>query len=103
MATNTVRDIVVDNLFPIPPGMVDMRYENKEDGEFNYINEDDIADSAPILDAPDSTVPTLPLASFKIVDQTIRITSDGRSVVDVTFEFPDVNGILSVEMRVTKL
>lgn len=102
MATANRRDIVIDQYFSVPSGLVDARYENKSDGEFNY-TDDDQADSFPTLTDPQAIIPTLPLTSFKIVDQTIRISSDGRVVVDVTFEFPDVQGIDSVAIREAKL
>lgn len=102
MATTGRRDIVLDGMFPLPPGVIDVRHENLEDSEFVY-DVEDVADTAPVLEVPTDIIPVLPLTAYQIVDQTIRITSDGRSVVDVTFEFPDTPGINSVNVKETKL
>jgi hypothetical protein len=101
MATNDKRDVVVDSFFGIPPGVVDIRHDNTLDGEFNY-SVNDIADDPPTLETPTATIP-MPLTSFSVISQVIRLTSDGRSVVDVTFEFPDQTGVQSINIRESKI
>lgn len=101
MATDRQRDIELDPRFYCPPGIIDVRQANKENGEY-YYNPDDIAVEGPVLDYPEAVLP-MPPSSYKIVDQRVRIAPDGRAVVDVTVEFPDVQGIYSIDVRVTTI
>lgn len=99
MATNRDRDIEIDPRFFVPPGVVDVRQQNRENGEY-YYDEDTLAVEGPVLEYPEAVLP-MPPSSYEIVDQRVRIAPDGRAVVDVTVEFPDVQGIYSIDVRVT--
>jgi hypothetical protein len=101
MAIQTHREIIIDKFFSVPPGVVDVRHANEADGEFNYSSATDVAET-PTLSSPGVQIP-MTMSSFSITDQTIRMTSDGRSVVDVTFEFPDLPGVININIRETKL
>jgi hypothetical protein len=100
MAIQRTRDIEIDPMFHVPQNVVDVRQQNKVDGQFNYVPGDVAID--PILATPTSLVPMVP-TTFSIVDQAVRISADGRSVVDVTIEFPDIAGISSVDVQVSTI
>lgn len=99
MARDRDRDIEIDPLFVVPPGIVDVRQQYSADASSVY-DEETIAPEL-ILESLDSNLP-IP-GTFNIVSQTVRISSDGTSVVDVIIEFPDNDTISDIEMRVTKL
>lgn len=101
MATRPdTKQIILDNRFFLPPGVIDVRAQGEEDGESNYIIGDQMVEG-PILSDPEATIP-MPPSSYKIVEQRVRTTSDGRSVVDITLEFPDVVGVDNIDVRITK-
>lgn len=99
MAKDRDRDIELDPRLYVPPGIIDVRQANKENGEY-YYNAEDVAAEGPILEHPEAVLP-MPPSSYQIVDQRVRIAPDGRAVVDVTVEFPDVQDIYSIDVRVT--
>lgn len=99
MAVQRTRDIEIDPMFHVPPHVIDVRQENKENGEFYYTNET-VAKPGPTLATPTSSIP-MPPSSYQIVDQAVRIGSDGRAVVDVTIEFPDTPGLFNIDVAVT--
>lgn len=101
MAKEENKQIILDNHFFVPPGVIDVRAAGGEDGTTFY-NTEDIAVEGPTLNTSDSTVP-MPPTSYEIVEQRVRISSDGRATVDVLLEFPDVDGIQTIEVRVTKV
>lgn len=101
MATDRIRDIEIDPRFFCPPGVIDVRQANKENGEF-YYDEETLAVEGPVLEYPESVLP-MPPSSYEIVEQRVRIAPDGRAVVDVTVEFPDIAGVYSIDVRVTKI
>lgn len=101
MGKTRVRSVEIDEHFFVPTGVVDVRQEGEDNGEFNY-GPQDTAIGAPVLETPDAIVP-MPLDGMKIIEQRVRIASDGSSVVDITFEFPDVAGVQSIEMSYTKV
>ena len=100
MAKDFDKKLVVDDLFSIPPGVVDARRSGEVDGE-SFYDFEDTATIGPILEDVDAVIP-LP-TSFTVVDQTIRFTSDGRSVVDVVLEFPDTTSVEAIDVKVTAL
>jgi hypothetical protein len=100
MAKEINKQTLLDNRFFLPPGIVDVRAAGEENGE-GYYDTPDVAVEGPILSDPNSAVP-MPPTSYKIVEQRVRISSDGRAVVDVYLEFPDVAGIETIDVRVTK-
>jgi hypothetical protein len=114
MATFKDRDIEIDPRFPVPQGVVDVRQESGTEISYGYsetdgsendpalaVINDGSSSSTPILLNPAQLVP-IP-KSFHVVAQETRITTDGRTVVDVTVEYPDVDGVSAVERRLTKI
>lgn len=102
MATQQNKQTIIDSHFFVPQGAVDIRQENLADTEFNYNSGVVATDgNAPIISTPTSTVP-MPPTSFTIVSQHVRISTDGTTVVDVTLQFPDIPGINSIDVRITK-
>ena len=100
MAKTSRREIQIDPRFPVPSNVIDVRQENQEDSYQNYEGGSVVGpDDGPVLGAPDAPVPNAP-SSYTIVSQTLRTTPDGRTVVDVLLEFPDM-GYVSVDVRVT--
>lgn len=100
MAVDTNKQTIIDSHFFVPKGVVDVRQANDDDYAATY-TADDTAQDPPILDTPTAAVP-MPPTSYQIVDQYVRISADGTAVVDVTIEFPDVAGINTIDVRVTK-
>lgn len=101
MAIQNNQSIEIDPNFFVPPGLVDARQQNKEDGEF-YYTPADVAVAAPILDIPTATIP-MPPTSYEIIEQHVRHSPDGTTVVDVTIDFPDISGVASIDVRITKV
>jgi hypothetical protein len=99
MATSRDRDVVLDPHFFVPSGIVDVRQQNNIDAEYLY-DDSILADEGPELQTPTSVIP-MPPTSYSIASQRVRIASDGRAVVDVYVEFPDVEGIETIEVAVT--
>lgn len=103
MAKTNRTDIELNPAFPVPPNVIDVRQENSDDSYQNYDggNAGDIVGpgNGPILGTPDAPVPNAP-SRYSIVSQTLRTSPDGRTVVDVLIDFPDVNDI-NVDVRVT--
>jgi hypothetical protein len=103
MAYQGNQPINIDPNFFVPPGVVDARQANKENGEFFYAPGDVAsAGDAPILDIPQATIP-MPPTSYEIVAQHVRHSPDGSTVVDVTIEFPEIPGVASIDVRITKV
>lgn len=100
MAKEVDKQLILDNRFFVPPGVIDVRQAGEEDGE-GYYDPIDLMVEGPILETPVSVVP-MPPTSYEIVEQRVRITSDGRAVVDVTVEFPSVDGVETIDVRITK-
>lgn len=99
MGVSKIRDTVVSQHFAVPFGLVDARQANAEEGEY-YYDEADIAEEGPVLLTAQSTIP-MPPSSYEITEQVVRIAADGRSVVDVYIDFPDVEGIERIEVGIT--
>lgn len=101
---NGRRDIELDPRFLVPPGVIDVRQENREDWApvYNDSSSDITVDPSdgPILEFPSSLTLNAP-STYKIVSQTIRTAADGRTVVDVLLEFPDNQGIFDIDVKVT--
>jgi hypothetical protein len=100
MASTLRRDIEIDPLFHVPPNVIDVRQQNKESGDKYYDTSTQAVD--PIISTPTSTIP-MPPSSFQVIDQVVRISPDGSSVVDITLEFPDLPSITGIEVHVTKI
>lgn len=101
MATSRVRDIAIDPSFAVPPNVVDVRQLDKENTEF-YYDDSTLADEGPTLESEISTIP-MPPSTYQILEQRVRIASDGRAVVDVILEFPEIEGVQNIDVGVTKL
>lgn len=102
MAKEIDKQISLDSHFYVPPGVIDVRPgQVDDDGQGNYDNPQDIAVEGPVAPEPDS--PPMPPTSFQIVEQRVRIASDGHAVVDVLIEVPDVAGVDNIDVRVSKV
>lgn len=101
MAKEIDKQIVLDNRFFVPPGVIDVRQAGAEEGDSYYGDPADVAVEGPVLDNPVSIVP-MPPTSYEIASQRVRISSDGRAVVDVFLEFPDLTGVETIDVRITK-
>lgn len=90
------RDISLNPNFFVPPNVIDVRQENKENYEYVYSQDPDrIAADGPVLEYPDAPVPNAP-SGFTLIGQTLRTTPDGRTVVDVELEFADIGAEIDV-------
>lgn len=95
------RDIELDPRFLVPPGVIDVRQENKDDSYQAYSPEDVVLPGdGPVLEFSNSTVPRAP-SRYTIVSQNVRNAADGRTVVDVLLDFPDNMGEVDIDVRVT--
>lgn len=102
MATQQNLQTIIDHHFFVPVGAVDIRQEDAGDSSTVYTGTDTADDNnQPVLATPTSSVP-MPPTSFTIVSQRVRISSGGSAVVDVTLEFPDIQGIDHIDVRMTK-
>jgi len=99
MATNR-REILLDEFFSVPPGVVDVRQEAAEDREYLYTPETQPVD-VPTIESPTSTIPSPP-TSYRIISQTIRTGEDKTKVVDVILVFPEVDGVFDINIRAIK-
>lgn len=94
------RDIELDPRFFVPPGVIDVRQENNENTDYIYAaNPEIIADGGPVLERSDSPIPNAP-SGYRIVSQKLRTAPDGRVVVDVELEFPNI-GVYGIDVRTT--
>lgn len=100
MAKDVDKQIILDNRFFLPPGVIDVRNAGEENGE-GYYDPIDQQVEGPIFNTPESPIP-MPPTSYAIVEQRVRISSDGRAVVDVLIEFPDIDGVETIDVRITK-
>ena len=96
------RDIELNQLFPVPPNVIDVRQEFSETTTSTF----DEADAATTTETSTQTSdvdflnPTV--TSMTISDQDIRFTPDGRAVVDVTAVFAVSDDIIDLEVQITK-
>lgn len=106
MAFDANKQIVIDNNFFVPLGVVDVRQRGLDDA--SYYGSTDNGGGAGVTDpsstpSPNNPGSVIPIpSSFSVVAQQVHITPDGKAVVDVTLEFPDVIGISAVDVRITK-
>jgi hypothetical protein len=102
MAIEENKQTTIDNHFFVPLGVIDIRQKDAADYAYIYNPSDTASDSnAPVLGTPTSTIP-MPPSSFSIIEQRVRISPDGTTVVDVTLQFPDIPGVDHIDVRVTK-
>lgn len=100
MAKEENKQIILDNRFFVPPTVIDVRAAGDTNGA-KFYDVTDVAVEAPTLSDPTANIP-MPPSSYEIVEQHVRISSDGRAVVDVMLEFPDTPGVETIDVRVTK-
>lgn len=110
--------VTIDPNFFLPPNVVDMRYANQEDasdsvttrspdtGEIVSVDYDviDYSDTGETDATDEEPVNTLlsPPDYVTVVSQQVRVTSDGRFVVDVILDVEDINGVVQYDVRLTK-
>lgn len=103
---NQTEVTTIDKLFYAPPFIVDVRQEGENDGLDDY-SQNDLSGStpdnpqAPQLPGSGANPTVVPPTGYKVISQTVRIGPDGNSVVDLVLEFPDQNGVQSVDVGYT--
>ncbi|HEY6019984.1 MAG TPA: hypothetical protein VIY48_08795, partial [Candidatus Paceibacterota bacterium] len=50
-----------------------------------------------------ATPTLLPPNNVSVVSQTVRVATDGRSVVDVVLEVDDIPGVIQFDVRLSKV
>jgi hypothetical protein len=94
----------IDKRFYNPPFVIDVRSAGEEDSFGDYAaGGGGGGEPAPDLPGTGEGKVISPPTSYTIINQTVRISADGSSVVDVTMEFPDATGIVAVDVRITKV
>lgn len=104
MAKSPNEDILLDPRFYVPAFVIDVRQEGERDGEMDYLP-GNVADAGPTITTPGTGAGTnipMPPTTISVVSETVRKTSDGRTVVDLVLEFPDVQGIEQIDVGMTK-
>jgi hypothetical protein len=111
--------IVLDPNFFLPPNVVDMRYRTAEEendsavgrsdsGEIVNVEYDDsgfseLQEGVDENDENDSVSSFLSPPDYaNVVSQTVRVTADGKFVVDVILDVEDVPGAVQYDVRITK-
>lgn len=115
MATNNwiaPATTVVDQNFYIPEGLASFVYVETTDQdpvtEAESTGDDTVqiytGELVPEAGAVDAVTYILPVPQdFTIVSQIIRLSPDGRQLVDVVFDTSDLEGVTNFEVRVTKV
>ena len=101
---NIRRDIEINPLFPVPPGVIDVRQEYDESTTSSF-DESDVVTVDTGGTVPDEVVlnPLIPtVTSMTILKQEVRFTTDGRGVVDVIATFPVSNEVIELQVQLTK-
>jgi hypothetical protein len=105
----------LDPNFFLPPDVIDMRYVEldtedsrvgyTEDGELvGYLYDDATTAEFEEFGQGDTGASSLlsPPDSVTVLAQEVRVTQDGRFVVDVIIEVPDMQGIISFDQSISK-
>lgn len=98
--------VIVNPLFPIPEGLRDFTYEDREfpfdpDVDSATADTEDVSVGGEEGEGEEEdVVPAVP-KTFKIIKQTIRTKADGSQVVDLTVEVESVQGAEKYEFRLT--
>lgn len=109
----------IDPNFSLPPGVIDLEYRNLDEpgdsaltrdgdtGEVVNVDYDEVSydeagndDTGSGTDANGDTL--YPPDSVTLVSQTVRITADGRTVVDVILEIDNSAAGIIYDVRLTK-
>jgi hypothetical protein len=102
--TNVIKtpEVVINPLFFMPPGVIDMRSGYTDTIEEDNVSVDEVYDAdAPIDDDAREGNDLEAPENFTVVEQVVRIGPDGNAVVDVIIEFED-DGHNEYDIRVTK-
>lgn len=111
MANDPREDIVINpELFFVPEDVIDVRAGTGEtnpeipaqpvsETEFNL---DEVDIDSDILEDGDFDASMQTPQWLSVISQTVRVSPDGRSVVDITFEVEDVPGAVDYELRVSQ-
>lgn len=114
--TNIVKtpEVVLNPVFFMPPDVVDIKVGYEDTTQENIANTtySDIIDgqdatdfdvtSGQSTDTTESGETPMPPQFMNVVEQTVRIAPDGKSVVDVVVEFEDLLGNNEYDVRITK-
>lgn len=109
--------IEIDPNFFLPPNVVDMRYVDLEEADSNTMRDsegevvgasyDEVSNAefeAIPTGSQDSSETMLPTPdSVSLVSQEVRVTADGKIVVDVVLDVADISGAVNYEVRMTKI
>lgn len=117
-SVKNAQPVTLDPNFFLPPNVVDMRYVDPEvesdsattrgdngeviNADYNEVDYSEIASNPD--DAGSNTVTYMiqPPDSVSVVSQQVRVTSDGRFVVDVILDVADIAGVVQYDVRVSK-
>lgn len=116
MANKQEKDILIDPRFEFPRGIIGVEYSKpREEEEFSQTSyslemlDDETINGEPVgsdSDQPSSAPPSFSLkapSSFSVVEQKVRISPGGTTVVDVVIEIDDIEGVKEYDTRTTKL
>lgn len=114
-------EVVLHPTFFVPSDVVDVRVQDISDpSEEDGVTYDDVIDAVDVIDGStdDSGISDTPNVStdddgegvevlptpqwMSIVSQQVRISPDGKAVVDVVIELEDVTGATEYDVRITK-
>jgi hypothetical protein len=108
--------IEIDPNFFLPPDVVDMRYKEPDEendsalvrdestGEVVSVDYDEVGVSD--IDGSESggsdSDALFPPDYVTVVSQEVRVTGDGKFVVDVILDVEDIQGVIQYDVRLTK-
>lgn len=107
----------IDPNFSLPPGVIDVGYRDITEpgdngtersattGEVVDVSYDEATSPSEYFYPEDSngtSVLLFPPDTVTVLSQQTRITSDGKTVVDVVLELPDAGNGLTYDIRLTK-
>jgi len=107
--------VEIDPNFFIPPNVVDMRYidlesqdsatDRDDDGEIVNVDYEDSSYSGLDGDSDDSGPSSSvisPPDDITVISQTVRVTQDGKFVVDVVLDVETIPGVVNYNVKVNK-
>lgn len=100
--------MLIDPRLDVPRGIAGIIYSDpdRDIDFFQTDNADDLIQSDDIIDGPIPSEPDTDLrapSSFSVIEQKVRISPGGQTVVDVIIEIEDVEAIKDYETRITKI
>lgn len=103
MPVSSTRNSSIDPaLFFTPEDVIDLRSETRDPNDEEPTEYDPGLDD---IDTPTGEGESTSLAtpgSLNVVEQSARVSSDGRTLIDVVFEVEDILGALTYELRLAK-